>query len=87
MISRSEMGFPNKASPNPQPPRTWIDFWMDRKHDSDSDIRWKGVGTPKEFPGWIFAFICAIGSKLPIFPYNRGWETQPKSVGAPIYPL
>ena len=25
--------------------------------------------------------ICAIGSKLPVFPYNRGWETQPNSRG------
>ena len=37
MISQSKMGFPNKASPNPQP-RTWVDVWMDRKHDSDSDM-------------------------------------------------
>ena len=26
-------------------------------------------------------FMCAIGSKLPLFPYNRGWETQPNSRG------
>ena len=22
-----------------------------------------------------------LGSKLPLFPYNRGWETQPNSRG------
>ena len=25
--------------------------------------------------------ICARVDQLPLFPYNRGWETQPKSVG------
>ena len=28
--------------------------------------------------GKMFQVVkCAIGSKLPLFPYNRGWETQP----------
>ncbi len=33
------------------------------------------------FPMLNFFYICAIGSKLPLFPYHRGWETQPNSVG------
>ena len=30
---------------------------------------------------WVYLPTCAIGSKVPLFPYNRGWETQPNSRG------
>ena len=29
-------------------------------------------------------FKCARVDQLPLFPYNRGWETQPNSVGVYI---
>ena len=32
---------------------------------------------------WIFGILIkyVLGSKLPLFPYSRGWETQPNSRG------
>ena len=31
--------------------------------------------------------MCARVDQLPLFPYNRGWETQPNSVGVYRAPL
>ena len=31
--------------------------------------------------------LNVLGSKLPLFPHNRGWENQPKSVGVYRAPL
>ena len=48
--------------------------------------RFSSPNVPK-FPGATQALLLVQihphvpGSKLPLFPYNRGWETQPKSVG------
>ena len=35
--------------------------------------------------GWFY--MCDRVDQLPIFPYNRGWETQLKSVGFYRAPL
>ena len=37
--------------------------------------------------GLKYTPIHVPGSKLPLIPYNRGWETQPMSVGVYRAPL